>query len=29
MDEKTHAAFLAALAIIKDNLKSMQEGEEE
>lgn len=29
MDEKTHDAFLTALAIIKDNLKSMQEGEEE
>ena len=29
MDEQTHAAFLTALTIIKDNLKSMQEGEEE
>lgn len=29
MDKKTHDAFLTALAIIKDNLKSMQEGEEE
>lgn len=29
MDEKTHDAFLTALSIIKDNLKAMQEGEEE
>lgn len=29
MDEKTHYAFLTALSIIKDNLKAMQEGEEE
>lgn len=29
IDKKTHDAFLTALAIIKDNLKSMQESEEE